>query len=91
MKGTRRSEEQIIAILKQGKRVNGGGFMPSAWDQRADLLPLKAKYGGMESGDAKKKQKNDYFLRLCSCVAWRRQDQVMRLTEDRLRGANLFP
>jgi hypothetical protein len=27
-----------------------------------------------------------YFLRPCCCVAWRRQDQVMRLTEDRLRG-----
>lgn len=37
MKGTRHSEEQIIAFLKQG-RIDDGGVMPTA-GSRSRLLP----------------------------------------------------
>ena len=44
--------------------------MPTAGDHGADLLPLKAKYGGMESGDAKKmKQLEDENRKLKHVVA----------------------
>jgi hypothetical protein len=43
MKGTRHSEEQIIAILKQRGRIDDGGVMPTARDHGADLLPLEGE------------------------------------------------
>jgi putative transposase len=71
MKGTRHSEEQIIAILKQGEAgIDDRGVMPTAWDQRADLLPLAGDYGGMESGEAKRlKQVEDENRKLKHVVA----------------------
>ena len=69
MKGTRHSEEQIIAILKQwGGGVNDGGVVPGARDQRANLR-WKAKYGGMERGDAKKLKLEDENRKLMHVVA----------------------
>jgi len=53
VKGTRHSEEQIIAILKQGKAGVATRVMPTARNQGADLLPLEAKYGGMDCSEAK--------------------------------------
>ena len=44
MKGTRHSEEQIIAILKQGEAgVATAELCPAARDQRADLLSLESE------------------------------------------------
>src|SRR6266852_5753563 len=55
VKGTRHSEEQIIAILKQGE---AGLSTADLCRQQGITEPTyyrwKAKYGGMESGDAKK-------------------------------------
>ena len=55
MKGTRHSEEQIIAILKQGE----AGLSTADLCRQHNITEQtyyrwKAKYGGMESGDAKK-------------------------------------
>ena len=55
MKGTRHSEEQIIAILKQGEA--GLGTTELCRQQgisEQTYYRWKAKYGGMESGDVKK-------------------------------------
>jgi hypothetical protein len=55
MRGTRHTEEQIIAILKQAE-----GGLKTAEECRhqgitdATLYRWKAKYGGMEVSDAKK-------------------------------------
>ena len=44
MKGTRHSEEQIIAILKQGEAGSDDGrLMPAARNHGADLLPLESE------------------------------------------------
>jgi hypothetical protein len=44
MKGTRHSEEQIIAILKQGEAgLTTAGVVPTARDHGADLLPLEGE------------------------------------------------
>jgi putative transposase len=55
MKGTRHSEEQTVAILKQGEV----GLATAALCRQHGIAEQtyyrwKAKYGGMESGDAKK-------------------------------------
>ena len=55
MKGTRHSEEQIIAILKQGEP----GLETTDLCRRHGISEQtyyrwKAKFGGMETGDAKK-------------------------------------
>jgi putative transposase len=55
MKGTRHSEEQIIAILKQGE----AGLPTTELCRQHSITEQtyyrwKAKYGGMETGDAKK-------------------------------------
>ena len=49
MKGSRHSEEQIIAIETRRGRVDDGGGMPSTRDYGAELLPLEGEYGGMDS------------------------------------------
>ena len=55
MKGTRHSEEQIIAILKQGEAGLTTAEMSREHGSREQpYYRWKAKYGGMESGDAKK-------------------------------------
>src|SRR5512142_2608143 len=55
VKGTRHSEEQIIAILKHGE----AGLATAELCRQHGITEQtyyrwKAKYGGMESGDAKK-------------------------------------
>jgi transposase-like protein len=54
MKGTRHSEEQIIAILKQGEAgVTTAELCRQHGITEQTYYRWKAKYGGMESGDAK--------------------------------------
>lgn len=71
MKGTRHSEEQIIAILKQGE----AGLATAELCRQHGITEQtyyrwKAKYGGMESGDAKKmKQLEDENRKLKHVVA----------------------
>ena len=55
MKGTRHSEEQIIAILKQGE----AGLATAELCRQHGITEQtyyrwKAKYGGMDSGEAKR-------------------------------------
>jgi putative transposase len=55
VKGTRHSEEQIIAILKQGE----SGMATSELCRQHGIVEQtlyrwKAKYGGMDSGEAKR-------------------------------------
>ena len=55
MRGTKHSEEQIIGILKEAEK---GLAMAKLFRQHGiseqTLYRRKAKYGGLESGDAKK-------------------------------------
>ena len=54
MKGTRHSEEQIIAILKQGEAgLATADLCRQHGISEQTYYRLKAKYGGMETGDAK--------------------------------------
>jgi putative transposase len=71
VKDTRHSEEQIIAILKQGE---AGLAIADLCHQHGigeqTYYRGKAKYGGMESGDAKKlKQLEDENQKLKHVVA----------------------
>jgi len=68
VKGTRHSEEQIIAILKQGEAGLG---TPELWaSARQTYYRWKAKYGGMESADVKKlRQLEDENRKLKHVVA----------------------
>jgi len=53
MKGTRRSEEWIIAILKQGEvGLATADLCRQQGISQQTYYRWKAKYGGMESGDA---------------------------------------
>ena len=55
MKGTRHSEEQIIAILKQGEAgLSAADLCRQHNITEQTYYRWKAKYGGMESGDAKR-------------------------------------
>ena len=55
MKGTRHREEQIIAILKQGEAgLTKAELCREHGISEQTYYRWKAKYGGMESGDAKK-------------------------------------
>ena len=66
MKGTRHSEEQIIAILKQGE----AGLTTAELCRQQTYYRWKAKYGGMDSGDVKKlKQLEDENRKLKHVVA----------------------
>ena len=71
MKGTRHSEEQIIAILKQGEAGLGTAELcrqHGITEQTCDRW--KAKYGGMDSGEAKRlKQLEDENRKLKHVVA----------------------
>jgi putative transposase len=54
MKGTRRSEEQIIAILKQGEAgVTTAELFRLNGITEQTYYRWKAKYGGKDSGEAK--------------------------------------
>ena len=71
MKGTRHSEEQIIAILKKGE----GGLGTAELCRQHRITEQtsyhwKAKYGGMDSGEAKRlKQLEDENRKLKHVVA----------------------
>ena len=55
MKGTRHSEEQIIAILKQGEAgLTTAELCRQHGITEQTYYRWKAKYGGMDSGEAKK-------------------------------------
>ena len=55
MRGTRHSEEQIIAILKQGENgVKTAELCRQHGVSEQTLYRWKAKYGGLDVGDAKK-------------------------------------
>jgi putative transposase len=55
MKGTRHSEEQIIAILKQGEAgLTTAELCRQHGITEQTYCRWKVKYGGMDSGDAKK-------------------------------------
>src|SRR5207248_3740404 len=55
MKGTRHSEEQIIAILKQGEAgLTAAELCRQHGISEQTYYRWKAKYGGMESGEAKR-------------------------------------
>ena len=48
MKRSKFTDEQILAIVRRLRRPEGRGPGPDARDHRADVLPLEAKYGGIE-------------------------------------------
>src|SRR2546430_15707669 len=82
MKGTRHSEEQIIAILKQGE---AGLTTAELCRQHAiteqTYYRWKAKYGGMDSGEAKRvKQLEDENRKLKHGVGELKLDK--RAVED---------
>ena len=79
MKGTRHSEEQIIAILKQGEAgLTTAELCRQHGITEQTYYRWKAKYGGMESGDAKKmKQLEDENKRLKQIVADLSLDKAM--------------
>jgi putative transposase len=55
MKGTRYREEQIIAILKQGEAgLSAADLCRQHGISEQTYYRWKAKYGGLESGDARK-------------------------------------
>lgn len=55
MKGKRHSEEQIIAILKQGEAgLSAAELCRQQGITEQTYYRWKAKYGGMESGEAKR-------------------------------------
>ena len=55
MKGKRYSEEQIIAILKQGEAgLSAAELCRQQGITEQTYYRWKAKYGGMESGEAKR-------------------------------------
>ena len=55
MKGTRHSEEQIIAILKQGEAgLATAELCRQHGISEQTYYRWKAKYGGMDSGEAKR-------------------------------------
>src|SRR5579863_10642784 len=71
MKGTRHSEEQIIAILKQGEAgLSTADLCRQHNVTEQTYYRWKAKYGGMDSSEAKKlKQLEDENRKLKHVVA----------------------
>jgi putative transposase len=71
MKGTRHSEEQIIGILKQGEAgLSTVDLCRQQGISEQTYYRWKAKYGGLESGDARKlKQLEDENRKLKHVVA----------------------
>ena len=71
MKGTRHSEEQIIAILKQGEAgLTTAELCRQHGITEQTYYRWKAKYGGMDSSEAKKlKQLEDENRKLKHVVA----------------------
>ena len=71
MKGTRHSEEQIIAILKQGEAgLSTAELCRQHGISEQTYYRWKAKYGGMDSGEAKRlKQLEDENRKLKQMVA----------------------
>ena len=54
MKQSRFTEEQIIGILREQQTGIGGGAVPQARGQLADVLPVKGQFGGMEVSEVRK-------------------------------------
>ena len=71
MKGTWHSEEQVIAILKQGEAgLTTAELCRQHGISEQTYYRWKAKYGGMDSGEARKlKQLEDENRRLKHIVA----------------------
>ena len=71
MKGTRHSEEQIIAILKQGEAgLTTAELCRQHGIAEQTYYRWKAKYGGMDSSEAKKlKQLEDENRKLKKLLA----------------------
>ena len=71
MKGTRHSEEQIITILKQGEAgLTTAELCRQHGIAEQTYYRWKAKYGGMESGEAQRlKQLEDENRKLKHVVA----------------------
>src|SRR3989442_9999894 len=60
MKGTRHSEEQIIAILKQGEAgLTTAELCRQHGISEQTYYRWKAKYGGMDSGEAKRLEQTE--------------------------------
>ena len=78
MKGTRHSEEQIIAIVKQGEAgLTTAELCRQHGITEQTYYRWKAKYGGMESGEAKRlKQLEEENAKLKRIVA----DQALDIT-----------
>ncbi len=89
-KGTRHSEEQIIAILKQGEAgLTTAELCRQHGITEQTYYRWKAKYGGMDSGDAKKlRQLEDENLRrrLKELAAKRTRFGYRRLTAMLVRA-----
>ena len=79
MKGTRHSEEQIIAILKQGEAgVTTAELCRQHGISEQTYYRWKAKYGGMDSSEAKRlKQLEDENRKLKHVVAELTLDKTM--------------
>jgi len=71
MRGTRRSEEQIIAILKQAEKGTASEELCRQHGISVQTLyRWKAKYGGLEASDAKRlKQLEEENRKLKQVVA----------------------
>jgi putative transposase len=71
LKGKRHSEEQIISILKQGEAgLSTAELCRQHGITEQTFYRWKAKYGGMESGEAKRlKQLEDENRKLKQVVA----------------------
>jgi putative transposase len=71
LKGKRHSEEQIISILKQGEAgLSTGELCRQHGITEQTYYRWKARYGGMESGEAKRlKQLEDENRKLKHVVA----------------------
>src|SRR5436309_6325566 len=87
MKGTRHSEEQIIAILKQGEAgLTTAELCRQHGISEQTYYRWKAKYGGMESGEAKRlKQLEDENRNVWSAALSQAKNDG-----DRLVCANVY-
>src|SRR5437879_9331247 len=87
MKGTRHSEEQIIAILKQGEAgLTTAELCRQHGISEQTYYRWKAKYGGMDSGEAKRlKQLEDENRNVWSAALSQAKNDG-----DRLVCANVY-
>ena len=88
MRGTRHSEEQIIAILKQAENgMKSAEVCRQHGITEATLYRWKAKFGGMEISDAKKlRQLEEENRKLKHVVAERPRREANRQLVRRAAG-----